>query len=135
MELLAVYGAAETAIARARAGEGPTLIEARAYRYMPNTSNDDDTRYRSREEVAEWRQRDPIPRLRGHLLDSGALTDKTAATLEAKIGGQVAEAAEWAEGQPDAQPEDVLLHTWADGPVAALDWMRPSAEGALQRQE
>ena len=135
MDLLAVYGAAETAIARARAGEGPTLIEARTYRYMPNTSNDDDTRYRSREEVAEWRQRDPIPRLRGHLLESGALTDKTAATLEAEIGGQVAEAAEWAEGQPDAQPEDVLLHTWADGPVAALDWMRPSAEGALQRQE
>jgi 2-oxoisovalerate dehydrogenase E1 component alpha subunit len=135
MDLLAVYGAAETAIARARAGDGPTLIEARAYRYMPNTSNDDDTRYRSREEVAEWRRRDPIPRLRAHLLESGALTEKTATALESEIAAQVAEAAEWAEGQPDGQPEDVLLHTWAHGPVAALDWMRPSAEGALQRQE
>src|SRR5207237_6560004 len=63
MDLLAVYPAARDAVRRARAGEGPSLVEARAYRYMPNTSNDDDTRYRSREEVAEWRTRDPVARL------------------------------------------------------------------------
>ena len=76
MDLLAVYPAARAAVERARAGEGPSLIEARAYRYMPNTSNDDDTRYRSREEVETWRKRDPIARLRSHLLASGALTEQ-----------------------------------------------------------
>src|SRR5947208_3886275 len=64
MDLAAVYNAAAAAVERARSGDGPSLIEARAYRYMPNTSNDDDTRYRSREEVESWRQRDPIVRLR-----------------------------------------------------------------------
>ncbi|MBV9545466.1 MAG: thiamine pyrophosphate-dependent dehydrogenase E1 component subunit alpha, partial [Chloroflexi bacterium] len=64
MDLLAVYPAARSAVERARAGDGPTLIEAKAYRYMPNTSNDDDTRYRGREEVERWREKDPLNRLR-----------------------------------------------------------------------
>jgi TPP-dependent pyruvate/acetoin dehydrogenase alpha subunit len=90
---------------------------------MPNTSNDDDTRYRSREEVDEWRQRDPIPRLRAHLL-SVSVTEDAIKALESEVDEEVAEAATWAEAQPDAQPEHVLLHTWADGPVSAASWMR-----------
>ena len=124
MDLLAVYPVAKQAVERARRGEGPTLIEARAYRYMPNTSNDDDTRYRSREEVETWRQRDPIARLRAHLLEWGALSAPSLKELEDQIAQEVAEAAEWAEAQPDAQPEDVLLHTWADTAVPALAWQR-----------
>jgi 2-oxoisovalerate dehydrogenase E1 component alpha subunit len=123
MELLAVYRAASEAIQRARSGQGPSLIEARAYRYMPNTSNDDDTRYRSREEVNEWRQRDPIPRLRGFLLQQGALSDAAAAALEREVAEEVAEAAAWAEAQPDAEPLAVLQHTWADQPVPVEPWM------------
>jgi 2-oxoisovalerate dehydrogenase E1 component alpha subunit len=123
MDLLAVYPLARQAIERARRGDGPMLVEARAYRYMPNTSNDDDTRYRSREEVEIWRQRDPLARLRVKLLESGALSEDGAATLESEVSQEVAEAAAWAEAQPDAQPEDVLLHTWAEGPVAAPAWM------------
>jgi TPP-dependent pyruvate/acetoin dehydrogenase alpha subunit len=124
MDLLAVYAAARTAVERARAGEGPTLIEARAYRYMPNTSNDDDTRYRSREEVERWRQQDPIARLRAHLLASGALDDQSAAALDAEVADEVADAVQWAEAQPDAEPQHVLRHTWAGGPVAAPAWTR-----------
>jgi 2-oxoisovalerate dehydrogenase E1 component alpha subunit len=126
MDLLAVYPAARAAVERARSGEGPSLIEARAYRYMPNTSNDDDTRYRSREEVEAWRKRDPIARLRAHLLASGALEPVAATTLETEVAEVVAEAALWAESQPDAPPEDALLHTWADRPVPALHWMQQS---------
>jgi 2-oxoisovalerate dehydrogenase E1 component alpha subunit len=129
MDVLAVSAAAKTAVDRARSGEGPSLVEARAYRYMPNTSNDDDTRYRSREEVDEWRQRDPIPRLRAHLLASGVSED-TLTALENEIAEEVAEAATWAEAQPDAQPEDVLLHTWADGPVVAPSWVSQTSTGA-----
>jgi 2-oxoisovalerate dehydrogenase E1 component alpha subunit len=123
MDLLAVYSAAREAIGRARSGEGPSLIEARAYRYMPNTSNDDDTRYRSREEVDEWRQRDPLGRLRAHLLEQGATSEDDVAMLERELREQVVDAAAWAEAQPDAQPEDALLHTWADREVAPLRWM------------
>jgi 2-oxoisovalerate dehydrogenase E1 component alpha subunit len=124
MDVLAVYPAARAAVERARAGEGPSLIEARAYRYMPNTSNDDDTRYRSRDEVETWRARDPIVRLRAHLLATGALDEPAAATLEAVVADQVGEAAVWAESQADASPADALLHTWADRPVPALSWMQ-----------
>ena len=123
MDLLAVYPAAREAVGRARRGEGPSLIEARAYRYMPNTSNDDDTRYRSREEVETWRRRDPIVRLRKHLIDTGAVSEKTAVALEAEVRDEVAQAAAWAEAQPDAAPSDVLNHTWADRPAPALAWM------------
>ena len=123
MDLLAVYPAALQAVQRARRGEGPSVIEARTYRYMPNTSNDDDTRYRSREEVESWRQRDPIVRLREHLIATGALSEKDAAALEAGVAEEVAEATEWAEAQPDAAPSDVLMHTWADRPAQPLAWM------------
>ena len=123
MDVLAVYGAASTAVQRARAGDGPSLIEARAYRYMPNTSNDDDTRYRSREEVEAARQRDPIARLRAHLVGTD-VPDADLVRLETQVSQEVAEAAAWAEAQPDAAPADVLDHTWADQPVRALAWMR-----------
>jgi 2-oxoisovalerate dehydrogenase E1 component alpha subunit len=124
MDLPAVYTAAVQAVERARSGEGPSLIEARAYRYMPNTSNDDDTRYRSREEVETWRKQDPIGRVRQLLVDSGALSDEAAASLERGIAEEVAEASAWAEAQPDAPPEDALLHTWASRPVAMPVWMQ-----------
>jgi 2-oxoisovalerate dehydrogenase E1 component alpha subunit len=124
MDLLEVKAAATRAVDRARASEGPSLIEARAYRYMPNTSNDDDTRYRSREEVENWKKRDPIARLRTHLLESGGADSSALDRLEAEVAEEVAEASTWAEAQPDAQPEDVLRHTWAGGLVAAPDWMR-----------
>ena len=123
MDLLAVYPAARAAVERARSGEGPSLIEARAYRYMPNTSNDDDTRYRSRKEVEEWRKRDPLARLRAHLLKTGARSEDSLASMERVVSEEVGDAARWAEAQPDAEPADALRHTWADGPVAALPWM------------
>ena len=117
MDVLEVYAAASEVIARARGGGGPSLVEARAYRFMPNTSNDDDTRYRSREEVDEWRARDPIARVRA------CLDDGTAAAVEADVDQLVAEAATWAEAQAEADPRAVLRHTWADRDVAALPWM------------
>src|SRR6185436_12661610 len=96
MDLRAVYGAARSAVDRARGGDGPSLIEARTYRYMPNTSNDDDTRYRERAEVERWRERDPLALLRAEL------DKRSAAEIEQAVANEVAEAATWAEAQPDA---------------------------------
>jgi 2-oxoisovalerate dehydrogenase E1 component alpha subunit len=124
MDLLAVYPAAQLAVARARAGEGPSLIEAKAYRYMPNTSNDDDTRYREREEVERWRDKDPIARLRRHVLESGAVDEDGVAQVESEVDAEVAEAVSWAEAEPEARPEEVLRHTWAGQEVNAPAWAR-----------
>jgi 2-oxoisovalerate dehydrogenase E1 component alpha subunit len=126
MDLLELYPAAREAVERARSGGGPSLIEARAYRYMPNTSNDDDTRYRSREEVDEWRKRDPLGRLRSYLLEHMTLSEESAQALEREVQDDVAEAATWAEAQPDAEPLAVLQHTWAEQPVSPLAWMTVS---------
>src|SRR5262249_23079776 len=84
MDLDAVYAAARAAVDRARSGDGPSLIEARTYRYMPNTSNDDDTRYRERAEVERWRERDPIALLRARL------DPRSAAEIEQAVADEVA---------------------------------------------
>ncbi len=74
MDVFAVYEAARQARARAANGHGPTLIEAKTYRYFANTSNDDDRRYRSREEVDEARERDPIDRFAALLAGTACWT-------------------------------------------------------------
>jgi 2-oxoisovalerate dehydrogenase E1 component alpha subunit len=107
MQLAEVFSAACEAIERARAGQGPSLIEARCYRYLPNTSNDDDSRYRPREEVEEARKRDPIVLLRAKL--PAALAD----AIDEEAMTEAAAAAEWAEAQPDADPSTVMQHTYA----------------------
>ena len=107
MNAEAVHEAAIAAVRRARSGEGPTLIEARCYRYLPNTSNDDDSRYRSREEVEGWRQRDPLVVLRAQL--HAAQAD----AIEEEAETIAAEAATWALEQPDADPGTIYEHTYA----------------------
>jgi 2-oxoisovalerate dehydrogenase E1 component subunit alpha len=107
MDVVAVHEAAVRAVERARSGGGPSLLEARCYRFLPNTSNDDDTRYRSREEVETARLRDPRLLLRA-LLDA-ALAD----ALDEEAMTVAAEAAEWAEAEPQGEPATVLEHTYA----------------------
>jgi len=114
MDLLAVYRSVAAAVARARRGEGPSLIEAQVYRYGANTSNDDDSRYRSRAEVEEWRTRDPIPRCRTELLAKGVLTQNDVETLESEVAASVDDAVVWVETAPDPAPEDALLYTYAE---------------------
>jgi 2-oxoisovalerate dehydrogenase E1 component alpha subunit len=79
--LLAVLGAA---VQRARAGEGPQLIEAHTYRMQAHTNADDATRYRPAEEVAAWVERDPITRLEAHLRERGLLDDAQLADITAQ---------------------------------------------------
>jgi TPP-dependent pyruvate/acetoin dehydrogenase alpha subunit len=107
MDLEAVASVAARAVERARSGLGPSLIDASCYRFLPNTSNDDDSRYRPREEVEAARKRDPLIRLRQKLPAARAdAIDEEAMTI-------ATEAAEWAEAQPDADPSTVMQHTYA----------------------
>jgi pyruvate dehydrogenase E1 component alpha subunit len=70
-DVLAVYKVVRDAVAKAREGGGPTLVEAVTYRMGPHSSSDDPTRYRPAAEVEEWKRRDPIERFRKFLLAGG----------------------------------------------------------------
>jgi pyruvate dehydrogenase E1 component alpha subunit len=112
----AVYEVASAAIARARAGEGPSLIEAKTYRHHGH-SRADPGKYRPDEEVAEWLAKDPIPRYHARLLAEGATEDQLAAIIR-EVEEQVNLATEEAKagGIPG---EDLLMKdVWADGGAA-----------------
>jgi 2-oxoisovalerate dehydrogenase E1 component len=122
--VLAMYGVAQAAIARARAGEGPTLIEAKTYRYYAHTSDDDDKLYRTREEVELWRRKDPIPAFRQYLVEHRALSADAEARLEFEVDALISNAVSAAENAPD--PTDATSHVYAESivpttPVEAVE--------------
>jgi 2-oxoisovalerate dehydrogenase E1 component alpha subunit len=114
-DVLAVYEAAKEAMGRARRGDGPTLIEAKTYRLTAHSSDDDDRRYREREEIEEWRLKDPIMRFEKYLTENGLLDEEKKDQLEAQIKAEVAEASDYAEEAPFADPEEALERVYAEG--------------------
>jgi TPP-dependent pyruvate/acetoin dehydrogenase alpha subunit len=111
-----VYEVTSQAIARARAGEGPSMIEAKTYRHGGH-SRADPGKYRPDEEIAEWMAKDPIPRYRLRLLEAG-VSESDLLEIEAQVNADVDEATEEAKagGVPG---EDLLMKdVWADGGAA-----------------
>jgi 2-oxoisovalerate dehydrogenase E1 component alpha subunit len=113
-DVLACYEAMNTAVDRARRGEGPTLIEAMTYRYHPHTSDDDDRTYRTREEVEEAKKKDPIIGFEGYLKNAGLLDDGKIEALRKELKEQVDTAVDEAWGAPDPEPETALRHVFAE---------------------
>ncbi|MBI2526145.1 MAG: thiamine pyrophosphate-dependent dehydrogenase E1 component subunit alpha [Candidatus Rokubacteria bacterium] len=117
-DAVAVYAAVARAVARARAGEGPSLIEAKTVRWLGHHEGDPQA-YRPRSEVEDGRRRDPIARLRAHL-EASALLDAThAARVAEGIEAEVEDAVAFAESSPLPEPEaaldDLLVHyPWSD---------------------
>jgi 2-oxoisovalerate dehydrogenase E1 component alpha subunit len=109
----AAYAACREAVARARRGEGPTLVDAKIWRLNSHTSEDNQVKYRGTEEIAEAARHDPIARFNAWLIDRGWLTAEQAATVQAEYDQQASEAADWAEQQPDPRPEDTLKNVFA----------------------
>lgn len=99
-DILAVYDAMHEAVARAREGNGPTLLEAITYRITPHSSDDDDRSYRTREEVEAWKKRDPILLFEKLLMQRGILDEETKAQIERQSLQAVDEAEEEAENAP-----------------------------------
>jgi 2-oxoisovalerate dehydrogenase E1 component alpha subunit len=120
-DVLATYDVVAAAAARARRGEGPTLIEARTYRLTPHTSDDDDRIYRSREEVEEWRKRDPIDRFRRYLEEHGVWDAAREAALQQQLHQQVDEAVEQAEHAPTPDRGSLRKHVYAEVTNASAD--------------
>ncbi len=110
-DVLAIHGAAKTAIERARAGEGPTLIECKTYRYVGHHEGDPGTDYRTRDEVQRWREQDPVKRARKLLLDSGAEAEKLQ-VIDQEVEHLIDQAVEFAEKSPEPLPESVNEHVF-----------------------
>src|SRR5213082_2333852 len=109
MDVLDSYAKTKEAVEITRGGGGPTLVELKCYRYQPHTSDDDDTRYRSKDEVREWMTKDPLEHGRRYLLGSGVAEEELAkvrADLDAEIEAAIAQA----EREPDPRPEDAARH-------------------------
>lgn len=98
-DVLAVRAVVQEAVERARRGEGPTLIEAKTYRWYGH-SRSDPRAYRTREEEAEWKNRDPILVFSRKMIDAGILTQKEIDEIEAQAGAAIDRAAEFALNAP-----------------------------------
>ncbi len=115
-DVLAVYAAAKEACDKARAGGGPTLIEAFTYRMGDHTTSDDASRYRGAEEVREWERRDPLERFRRYLESRGLWNDRDEAAAKETSTARVEDAVAKAEAGPPATLEDLFAYTFATMP-------------------
>jgi 2-oxoisovalerate dehydrogenase E1 component alpha subunit len=112
-DLLAVYQVVREAADRARRGDGPTLVEAKVYRFQPHTSDDDDRQYRSPEEVKAWKRHDPLVLFERRLRDLGALDDDQVGEIAARIRSEVDAATDAAEQAPLPDSSTFDQHVYA----------------------
>jgi pyruvate dehydrogenase E1 component alpha subunit len=112
-DAVAVYEAAGAAIARARRGEGPTLIEVQTDRYFGHFQGDPET-YRAKDEAANLRKDDPIVRLGAELRGAGLLDDGADQALRQRVGARVEAAYAFGRGSAYPAPDEALLHVFAD---------------------
>jgi 2-oxoisovalerate dehydrogenase E1 component alpha subunit len=120
-DVLACYKAGRDAIDRARAGEGPTLIEAKVMRLTAHSSDDQHTKYRTAEELESEKGRDPLPLFREQLRSAGLIDDETEQQLLTESRKVVEDATDWAEAQVDPDPATAQRHVYADAPPARMD--------------
>jgi 2-oxoisovalerate dehydrogenase E1 component alpha subunit len=117
-DVIACYGAMQTAVERARAGEGPTLIEAKTYRFFPHTSDDDDRSYRTREEVEEAKHRDPLHLFEHYLRKVGVLEKGAVDELAVEVKAEVDKAVDEAWNAPDPEPSSLARHVFFESDEA-----------------
>jgi 2-oxoisovalerate dehydrogenase E1 component alpha subunit len=113
-DLVACYQVMRQAVDRARRGDGPTLLEAKTYRLVPHSSDDDDRAYRSRDEVEQWRRKDPVDRFRRYLVEHGVLDERLIEETRRRVAHEVDDATEVAERAPYAPPETAFSHVYAE---------------------
>lgn len=111
-DVQAVYDAVQTAVDRARAGEGPTFIEALTYRWRGHSKSDKNL-YRTREEIDSWRERDPIPAFEANLLSAGTLNEANIARIRDEVRTELRSAVQRANAAPDASADELLSAVYA----------------------
>jgi pyruvate dehydrogenase E1 component alpha subunit len=102
-DLVAVHAAAQEAVERARSGGGPTLIEAKTYRWRGHSKSDRNL-YRTQQEIEEWKTRDPIARLQRRLLELELIDEAEIAAIQAEAKESIEAAVEFARSSPDPDP-------------------------------
>jgi pyruvate dehydrogenase E1 component alpha subunit len=111
-DVFAVYAAVRDAKEYVKKS-GPLLLIAETYRYSGH-SKSDANRYRTKEEIADWKGRDPIPRMRARLLQSGLFTDEELAGIETQAQTIIDEAVRYAEQCPEPTSDELLTDVYAD---------------------
>ena len=112
---IACYAVVKEALDRARSGGGPTLVEAKCYRFLAHTTDDDDRTYRSREEVAERRKDDPVPGFERTLIEQKIMTPESVEALKRSVLEEANEATDRAEAMPYPEPHDLYTKVYSDG--------------------
>jgi 2-oxoisovalerate dehydrogenase E1 component alpha subunit len=112
------YSVVREAIERARRGDGPTLVEAKCYRAMSHTSDDNQLTYRTSEEIEAVKARDPIPKFEAWLKDRGIADDAFFAQARKDAAQEVDEATDWAEAQAPPSEADLYTYVYASGPLS-----------------
>jgi pyruvate dehydrogenase E1 component alpha subunit len=116
-DAIAMYEATREAVSRGRAGHGPTLLEARTYRYEDHSEGLGRIlreAYRADEDVELWRQRDPIAIHANRLLEQGIATQEEIDHLQQEVNTAIEEALEFARESPYPEPEDLFTDMYAD---------------------
>lgn len=111
-DVIAIYEAVSEAVARARGGEGPTLIECKTYRYRGHFEGDSEV-YRTKEEVEEWKKKDPVGRFKEKLIEMGILAEKEANEIDQQVEEEMDKAVAFAKGSPFPEPEVTLEDVYA----------------------
>lgn len=112
-DVLKVYETVSEAVARARRGGGPTLVECKTYRFMGHYVGDPGTAYRTREEVEEWRKRDPIPRFEQVLLAEAAATRADLERVQREVVEAIDGAVRFAQESPEPAVDEALEDVYA----------------------
>jgi pyruvate dehydrogenase E1 component alpha subunit len=121
MDVLAVYEAAGEAVARARAGNGPSLLEARTYRYYGHTVFDNPLTYRTKEEEDHWRARDPLLTFRNHMAEQGNIIGvEELDQLDAEALKLIDDAVVFADASPLPELHEIYEDVYVDYPVSMM---------------
>jgi len=123
MDILAVREAVGRAVERARSGEGPSLIECQAYRWYGH-SRSDPRKYRTKEEEADWKARDPIPNFAARLVEAGIATEADVDDVEEKVEVAIEQATAFALNSPTPPVEDLELYVYAPFAWTQADYAR-----------
>jgi pyruvate dehydrogenase E1 component alpha subunit/2-oxoisovalerate dehydrogenase E1 component alpha subunit len=115
-DVLAVYDVVRDAAHRARSGEGPTFIEAVTYRIGAHSTSDDPTRYRTDAEVAAWQKKDPLDRLRRHVVLLGLTDDAKDAALDDELNVEIAAAVKEVEDLPPPERRTMFEDVYGEMP-------------------
>jgi 2-oxoisovalerate dehydrogenase E1 component alpha subunit len=107
LDPVATYTAVKTALDRARSGGGPSIVEAKVYRFLSHSTDDDDRTYRDRTEIEEARSRDPVPRFEQRLVDAGIVSGDALKAMKADVLRDTNEATDTAEATPLPKASDL----------------------------